>query len=105
MSKKRKKDISIGFALKKDAGARLRAQGLQALDASQVIVKSGNKLIGSGAGGYESRIWEKVTCNISDPLIDIIDPDPILSNPERFGITVNATQTPAAKLSSRKTAK
>lgn len=101
MSKKGKvkKEVSVGFALGRDAASKLKTEGAQALDASQIVVRSGTKLVAPGAAGYESRLWEKVTCRISDPLID---PEEILTHPERLGINMATTKTRATKLGSRK---
>jgi hypothetical protein len=99
----KKKQVSLGFAIGKDDAERLKSEGVKALDKAQVIIKSASGGIGStsSAHGYETRIWEKVTCKVADPLLD---PEQIINNPEQFGLEITTTKTlPGALQSQKKT--
>lgn len=40
----------------------------RAVKISEVVVRTVPRLSGDPAGGYESRLWEKATCRLRDPL-------------------------------------
>lgn len=62
----------------------------RAVKLSDVVVRTVPRLSGDPAGGYESRLWEKATCRLRDPLekldapvLEIRDIDQDIANLER----------------------
>jgi hypothetical protein len=80
--------LSVGFALDRDAAKKLEGGDVNELDrAGEIFVKSGPRFLAApgGGGGYETRLWEKVTCDI---LGGRLTPADIVVNPEQLGIKV-----------------
>jgi hypothetical protein len=83
MAKRKPKTLTVGFAVSRTSAKRIAEGGVDALpDAGEVILKSGTRFLSPGAaGGYESRLWEKVTCKVLGGL----NPEDLVSHPA-FGI-------------------
>jgi hypothetical protein len=98
-SSKPKVPVSVGFALDKKSADKVSKSGVRALDqVGQIFVKSGSKFLARpDGGGYESRLWEKVTCDILGGLV----PEDLVTNPEQFGIKVTKAKVAAKKTSKR----
>jgi hypothetical protein len=109
MAKKKQAQVSVGFAINSKSLEQITSSGSRAtVEGGQVIVKSGARTLAAapGGGGYETRLWERVTC---DFLGGGLAPGDIVMRPDLVGVTV----TPAAALkratrsrkSARKTAR
>jgi hypothetical protein len=108
MAKKKQAQVSVGFAINSKSLDQITSSGSRAaVDGGHVIVKSGARTLAAapGGGGYETRLWERVTCDFLGGLA----PGDIVMRPDLVGVTV----TPAAALkkaarsrkSARKTAR
>jgi hypothetical protein len=92
---KKARSSEVGLVLKKGAA------GDAALDSGEIFVKTGGRLsIRPDGAGYESRLWEKVTCKISP---DIVNPEDLITNPAILGMKVTKLRAPARGQAGRRT--